>query len=798
MRGILIALVATGFIFGCSEVKEVPEGDVPDALSTELTTDSSVPDLVPEIIPGGVSDVAFEDLVEAIDLADDLTPSDGTDGCLESTAILPAGLVELGRDDGGEYTSLAAQVDWSVLGEPTSEAKLYEAQRFDLEHPARVYGFSIRYGHLPEGEELAVVAGLYPDFGNNGFDFWQFESFVEVTRCLSGEQSGEWVDFVFDEPIEFAHPGPVYVAQLRAGAEEPAWAFDLTLPEGCEEPANCCGAFDVCASAWNFPELTDFVIDNQGYFNWNGLSLTLAYDYMVHLHVEYLDDLPADEKFFKKVEPGPAPGVHFAWGDYDADGWDDLLGGVKLYRNNEGEFEDISEAAGLGGLVGSGGAWGDYDNDGCLDLLIYHESYTGADHLLHNNCDGTFSDVTEESGIIDLQDYNLCTGNPDLEQENAPSNHAAWVDIDGDGFLDLYVTNYICWANWISYPDNVWHNEGDGTFTEWMDTHGFLGAKDIWMSGRGANPIDLDFDGDVDIMVNNYHLHRNFFYLNNGDGTVTETASEMGLMGHPDPFGMGLNFGHSCGVSWGDIDRDGDWDLIVANLAHPRFYNFSDKTQVMVNDGTNVFEDIQGDWSYPMGEAGIRYQEGHYVPVLGDIDQDGVLDLTIASEYNGRPTDFYWGNGDGTFELDTYHAGIDMPTGNCVAVADIDHDGDLDMGTRAAIWRNDLSDSDKGNWLQIRPIGNLSNNAWAMGATVRVHAGNQVYLGYVNGGTGQGCQDSLTVHFGLGTLDTIEFIEVDYPYSTTVLYDGPFDVNQRLWLLEDGEVHPGWAPPDAG
>ena len=796
MREIWIALVYVVVLAGCGGDAKAPTEDVVDVAVEDLATDSLMQDLTDDGSPDGGSDISAPDLVEPTDLAGEAGAADGAGGCIESAQELPAGLVELGRDDDGEFSSLAQQIEWSVLGEPTSEAKLYEAQRFDLEHPAKVYGFSIRYGHLPEGGELPVVAGLYPDLGNNGFDFWQFEPFVEVTRCLDGEQAGEWVDFVFADPVEFAHPGPVYVAHLREGLGEPAWAFDLTLPESCEDASNCCGAFDVCASAWNFPELTDFVIDNQGYYNWNGLSLTFAYDYMVHLHVEYLDDVTPEEHFFKEIDPGPAPGVHFAWGDYDADGWDDLLGGVKLYRNNEGEFEDVSEAAGLGELVGSGGAWGDYDNDGCLDLLIYHESYTGADHLLRNNCDGTFTDVTEDSGISDLQDYNLCTGNAELEQENAPSNHAAWVDIDGDGFLDLYVNNYICWATWTSYPDNVWHNEGDGTFTEWMGTHGFWGEKNGFKSGRGANPIDIDFDGDMDIMVNNYHLHRNFFYVNNGDGTVTEMAAEMGLLGHADFFMMNFNYGHSCGVSWGDIDRDGDWDLVVANLAHPRFYDFSDKTQVMVNDGAGFFEDLQGDWSYPMGEAGIRYQEGHYVPVLGDIDQDGILDLTIASEYNGRPTDFYWGNGDGTFTLDTYHAGIKMPTGNCVAVADVDHDGDLDMGTRSAIWRNELSDSDKGHWLQVRPIGNLSNNAWAMGATVRVHAGDEVYLGYVNGGTGQGCQDSLTVHFGLGGLETIEFIEVDYPYSTTVLYDGPFDANQRLWLFEDGEVHPGWAPPD--
>jgi len=328
-----------------------------------------------------------------------------------------------------------------------------------------------------------------------------------------------------------------------------------------------------------------------------------------------------------------------------------------------------------------------------------------------------------------------------------------------------------------------------------MGTHGFFGSGNGWFSGRGANPLDFDFDGDVDIMVNNYHLHANLFYLNNGDGTVSEKAYKMGLQGHADLFGMAIQYGHSCGTSWGDMDGDGDWDLVVASLAHPRFYNFSDKTQVLINNGQGEFSDIQGDWSYPMGDAGIRYQEGHYVPVLADVDQDGILDLAISSEYNGRPTDFLWGQGDGTFKLDSYHAGIDLPTGNCMAVSDIDHDGDLDMGTRAALWRNELPGDQMGHWLQLRIIGNGGCNRAAIGATARVFAGDNMYLRYVNGGTGQGCQDSLYLHVGLGDADEVDFIEVDFPYAVTVTYDGPIAADRRLWLFEDGGLEEGWSPP---
>lgn len=710
--------------------------------------------------------------------------------CNSAAGELPEGLVELARDDGGEFASVAQQVEWTVLEMNVPGATMYEATRFDLEHPAVVHGFSILYGHLPEDPDAALQAGVYPDLGNNGFDFWQFDPLWQGSRCRQDAELGQRVTYVLPEPLVYDHPGPVWVAHLRQDESSPAWGFDLTIPEQCEDPSNCCGSFDICASAWNFPEVINFTIDGQPYFNWNGLSMSFAYDYMVRLYVEYTDDVTPEEHFFKKVEPGPAPGVHFAFSDFDDDGWEDMLGGTKLYRNVEGEFEDVSQQAGLADVAASGGAFGDYDNDGCLDLIIYHESYTAPDRLFHSNCDGTFTETTAESGITDEQTYNLCTG--EFEVENGPSNHAAWVDIDGDSYLDLYVTNYICWNSWKSYPDNVWHNNGDGTFTEWMGTHGFWGPDLAWYSGRGANPIDLDFDGDVDIYVNNYHLHRNLFYRNNGDGTVTEKAMSMGLHGHADNFGAGINYGHSTGTSWGDLDLDGDWDVVVANLAHPRFYNFSDKTQVLIQGEDGKFVDIQGDWSYPMGQAGIRYQEGHYVPVLGDFDQDGILDLAISSEYSGRPTDFYWGLGDGTFLIDTYHAGIKLPTGNCMAASDFDHDGDLDIATRAALWRNELSEADKGNWIQFAVRGTDNINPHAIGATLKIHAGETTYLRYVNGGTGQGCQDSMYIHVGLADATQVDKVEVLFPYNQTVTFPGPFPAGQRHWLTQDGKTVAGW------
>ena len=129
-----------------------------------------------------------------------------------------------------------------------------------------------------------------------------------------------------------------------------------------------------------------------------------------------------------------------------------------------------------------------------------------------------------------------------------------------------------------------------------------------------------------------------------------------------------------------------------------------------------------------------------------------------------------------------------------MATSDVDLDGDLDLVTVAGLHLNQGSE---GAWLQIRAIGNQSSNRAALGATIRVETDDgQTRIRHVNGGTGQGCQDSLYVHFGLGDASTVDAAEVSFPAGETVRFSGPFESNQRLWLYEDGRVEQGFAWPD--
>jgi len=550
-----------------------------------------------------------------------------------------------------------------------------------------------------------------------------------------------------------------------------------------------CEPFAACRSAINLPTMS---VAPKG-ATFNGVSFPFQYSFLVRLHVEYTQTLAPGDRVFHPDGAAvlKSDSSSVAWGDYDNDGWDDLLVGSTLYHNQQGVFTDVTVASGIAAVspLAAGGVWGDYDNDGCLDLFLFAERQDRADTLLRGDCKGGFTDVTAAAKLVDQQSYNPC-GDP-TTNTHSPSAAAAWVDLDADGYLDLYLANFICWTDHTYYYDTVFHNKGDGTFEEWTGKQGFSLTP---TPSRGAAPADYDADGDVDLFINNYTLERNLLYQNQGDGSVKEVGIAANAAGNARQGGGAYYFGHSIGAAWGDLDGDGDLDLVVANLAHPRFWHFSDRTQILINDGKGSFKDLSGLHDKPYGNpSGLRYQETHSVPLLGDFDQDGSLDLVITSIYDGRPTDFYWGKGDGTFTLDVHSTGITTTNGWGIAAADYDHDGDLDLFA-TTLFRNTQPQS--WHWLQVRVVGNVKANRAALGATVVVKlAGGKQLTRHVEGGTGKGCQDSMYLHYGLGGVSSVSEIAVRFPGGKQVSYAGPFAADQRLWLFEDGKTHAGWAPP---
>jgi hypothetical protein len=684
---------------------------------------------------------------------------------------LPDGFewVDLGQTSGIELLSLnqrifenLAQGDFGTYDLNFMET--YGANGFSFETPVTVVGAEVLFANL-EDYPTPVTLYAWPDFGSNGFDFDIWNPYGTYTRCLSVLDNVGWETYVFPEPIELEATRHIFVGYHRDAVQQNEEGVEEFLePELCFEDYR--NEEEPFYSGIRWPDFDEELI--------YGGSSSPFYTWQVRLAIIRHDDLSEDERLFA-LDDGLTSSSRVAWGDYDNDGDVDLMtNGPALYRNDgSGNFENVTSEAIPEGTVfsSSGGVWGDYDNDGCLDYF----GQGRGDILLHNECDGTFTDVTEDAEIDDTQDDVHCTGEG---PEHAPTEASAWLDLDGDGYLDLYLAEYECWNDGDSsnYRDRFFRNRGNGRFEEITDE---VGVSTETHAGRGATAGDWDMDGDTDLYVANYRLDPNFFYENRGNGIFHDIAQINGTQGSP----VRGAYGHTIGSVFGDIDGDGDFDIINANLAHPRFYDFSDKTGVLINYGRDGFVD-EG------AERGIQYRETSSNPTLFDADNDGDLDLFITNVYAGRTADFYLNDGDGNFTLSNYESGIILNNGWGSAAADIDNDGDLDL-IAYSLFRNQ-TDNDN-HWVQIRAVG-VGTNTSAIGAVITVVAGGRELIRSVSAGSGTGCMNGLVQHVGLGAIDDIDRIEVQFPYGDTVVID-EVDVDQRIWIYSDGESGVGFPPP---
>ena len=501
-------------------------------------------------------------------------------------------------------------------------------------------------------------------------------------------------------------------------------------------------------------------------------------DYMIRADVEYHDILETFT-FIDGTETAQVdPSSRVALGDYDNDGWVDILySGSRLYHNNgDGTFTNVTEEAGISGNPTNGSLWADYDNDGFLDFYGMVSSLENHDVLWHNNGDGTFTEVTEDA--FNVLDY-------------YPTEGAAWGDYNRDGYVDLYMANYELPGEPLGRgtPDRLYHNHGDGTFTDIAEYAGLLFEPP--QCGRGVVWADYDNDGDHDIYVSNYRLDQNFLWSNNGDGTFSDRAPYYDLDGKWDPMSPGA-YGHTIGSDWGDFNNDGLLDLFTANLAHPRFIQFSDKSYLYEASLTPNL-----DYTDIREAAGITYAETHSDSAWGDYDNDGFLDLYITAVYEGRESFLYHNNGDCTFTNVNYPSGSVVFNGWGSAWGDIDNDGDLDLVTNKKLL---INEGDNGHWLVVKALGVESNRA-GIGSRVTVVADGVSRIREVSGGRGTTCQGPLTAHFGLGDSIVAEEVRVRWLSGRErVLTDVPVDqmitVIEIMCIDEDGDGYGVQATPD--
>ncbi len=448
----------------------------------------------------------------------------------------------------------------------------------------------------------------------------------------------------------------------------------------------------------------------------------------------------------------------------------------RLYKNNgDGTFSDVTLKAGVQGRgYAMGVATGDYDNDGWTDLYVAGVNHN---HLYRNNGDGTFTDVTSRAGVTGIH--------PQLGKLWAIT--AGWFDYDNDGWLDLFVSNYLDWSfennplcqtkgltaychpdKFKGTPNMLYRNNRDGTFTDVSQSSGI--GRHVG-KGMGIAFADYDDDGFTDIFVSN-DTCQNFFFVNDGKGAFLEEAILRGVgyieSGRPVA-GMGADFK--------DIDNDGKPDIFQT---------------AMFSDTFPLYRNLGGQFIDHTATAGLaRFTRRLTAYGLGvfDLDNDGLKDLYTVNgaildnsmEIDNLPfkmaNSLYRNVGNGSFVDVSRRAGQDYQAPLAhrgAACGDLNNDGRLDLVVTSLngptqVFLNITPNPN--HWILIRLIGAGSNRD-GLGAKVRLVGGDGIEQ-YNQSFTTAGYSSSSDkrVHFGLGRATRVRHVEIRWPSGRVQIFD---------------------------
>ncbi|MBL9167858.1 MAG: CRTAC1 family protein [Verrucomicrobiales bacterium] len=444
-----------------------------------------------------------------------------------------------------------------------------------------------------------------------------------------------------------------------------------------------------------------------------------------------------------------------------------------LYRNDGGlKFTDVTDKAGVGDTgYGLGVCAGDYDNDGDLDLYVNN---FGPNVLYRNNGDGTFTDVTQSAGVANG------------DQVGAG---ACFLDMDGDGDLDLFVANYInftlskhqtrhvnghpAYVGPMAYgpvPSTLFRNNGNGSFT---DVSKESGIGEHAGTGMGVVCADYDDDGDTDIIVGNDAM-ANFVWNNDGKGHFKEVGLLSGLAYDLNGIGQG-----TMGIDCGDYDNDGRLDFHMTSYQKQWAILYK-------NIGRGMFDDV----THLSGAGGGSYNQVEWGNGLVDFDNDGHRDLFMAcghlqdnvelwddtARYEA-PAILMSNTGRGKFVDVSSRSGDGLAvkrSGRGVALDDLDNDGDIDVvilnsRREPTVLRNDSPRVN--HWLGVRLQGSRSNRD-GIGARIKVVSGDLTLIDEVHSGRGYQSHFGMYPHFGLGTRKRVDRVEVRWIGGGTNVVEG--------------------------
>ncbi len=489
-------------------------------------------------------------------------------------------------------------------------------------------------------------------------------------------------------------------------------------------------------------------------------------------------------------------GCGVAFFDYDNDGWQDLffVNGSRLegfppgqgptnhlYKNNrDGTFKDVTEKAGLlHSGWGQGVCVGDYDNDGFDDLFL---TTWGKNLLYHNNGDGTFTEVSEKAGVAGAY-TRWGTG-------------CAFIDYDRDGYLDLFVANYIdldlktaplpeagpclykgervaCGPPGLPGGKNIlYRNNGDGTFTDVSEKAGITQANGTY--GLGVVTGDFDNDAWPDIYVAN-DSQPSALYHNNHDGTFADIGIMAGCAYSQDGKPQA-----GMGVTAGDYDCDGWLDIFKTNFSE-------DTSSLYHNSGKGVFDDVTFPAGFGTNTRHLSWGCGFF-----DMDNDGWPDIFVSSGHiypeierlkidihYREPKTVYLNLRNGRFQDVSQQLGgaiLEPISARGCAFGDFDNDGDVDVVINPVNDTPELLRCDslvapgntagvqnsRNHWLKIRALGTKSNRS-GIGARITCVTGTHQQIDEVRSGGSYASQNDLRVHFGLGSAAKAERIEIRWP-----------------------------------
>jgi hypothetical protein len=501
-------------------------------------------------------------------------------------------------------------------------------------------------------------------------------------------------------------------------------------------------------------------------------------------------------------------GSGIAFFDYDNDGWLDiyLTNGSRLdahwpagkaptthlFKNNrDGTFTDVTEKSGIGRSGWQTGVCvGDYDNDGWDDLFC---TFWGHNILFHNNGNGTFTDVTAKAGLA--------------EAHGRWGTGASFLDYDRDGHLDLFICHFVkldpdhppsvsdaSFCQWKGVPtmcgprglpgdtNLLFHNSGDGTFTDVSEKAGILKPGPRY----SITSVSYDFDNDgwPDIYVA-VDSEPSMLFKNNHDGTFTDIAVMAGCAYNDD--------GHEqagMGIGVADYDCDGWFDIFKTNFA-------DDTSNLYHNNGDATFTDLSFNSGVGINSTYVAWGCGFI-----DYDNDGWPDIVQINghvypeidKYNfgetfKNPRIVYKNLGNGRFKDVSAEMGPGITarySSRGAAFGDYDNDGGMDM---LILNMNELPSllhnvgGSNQNWIKLKLVGTKCNRT-AIGARARVITGKHIQMDEVHSGGSVMSQSDLRLHFGVGSAQTIDAIEIKWPTTQKVERFTQVKVNQILTIRE--------------